>query len=425
MGNKVLDYEIVDNISQLLESKIIIYGTSTRAEHLYQLIKKANLNIAACCDGSEKKIGNKFHEWQIESFTEVSKRICLENVIIIICSTFVEEIMADCSKTCAQELSFVTSFGFRIAFLLNRNNSKLSTPFREWYSKQYNMWLHLKRKEKLGVAWWQYNANLLKFMESAPVLVYQMGKVGSSGIYNSLQTAHVESIHIHYFLPWNNVIPEYEYESYLENMQQIIQQKEKIKIITLLRDPAARDISAVFQSLSNPSVGMYNLLSEKLIDSIIEIMDKEYNHMDSDMKISGLNNVFLKRDCSDKKEKASVYAWFDMELKEVFGIDVYAYPFDKEKGYSIIKQDNIECLVIKLEKLNACYDIIGEFVGKKGIMLQGDNVGENKPYGYLYKEVKKKISIPEDILDYYYGGKEIRHFYSEEEIEQFKNKWKR
>lgn len=60
MENKVLDYEIVEDIAMLLESDVIIYGTSGRAEHLYPLLKRADLNVVACCDGSENKIEESF-----------------------------------------------------------------------------------------------------------------------------------------------------------------------------------------------------------------------------------------------------------------------------------------------------------------------------------------------------------------------------
>ena len=46
-------------------------------------------------------------------------------------------------------------------------------------------------------------------------------------------------------------------------------------------------------------------------------------------------------------------------MKEVFGIDVFAYPFDAEKGYTLIKEGNIELLLMKMEKLSELENVIG------------------------------------------------------------------
>ena len=48
----------------------------------------------------------------------------------------------------------------------------------------------------------------------------------------------------------------------------------------------------------------------------------------------------------------AVFEWFNVELKEPLGLDIYQYEFDKMRGYQIIEKDNIELLLIKLEKLD-------------------------------------------------------------------------
>ena len=47
------------------------------------------------------------------------------------------------------------------------------------------------------------------------------------------------------------------------------------------------------------------------------------------------------------------FGWFDTELKDHFGLDIFAEPFDREKGFGIYKKNNIEVFVYKLEKLNS------------------------------------------------------------------------
>ena len=392
MGCKVLDYEIVENIGLLLESNIIIYGTSGRAEHLYSLIEGAGLNIVACCDGAADREGKQFHQWQIESFASAAEKIDIKKTIILICSTFVKEIIADCSRVCSQELRFVTSFGFKIAILLNRNDTRLPLDFRELYNEKYSIWLKLGRKLQMAKIQWDYNNKLIQFMKTDPILVYQMGKVGSAGIYHSLQAAGIETVHLHYFQPWNNSIPENEYKEYQDLLHQIISKKDKIKIITLVRDPLVRDISAFFQQMPNPADKMYQEFSGSLMDSVLEILYTWISSKNSFLGNSGLHIDIEKKALTENK--VSVFSWFDMELKEVFDIDIYQYPFDRDKGYSVICKDNIECLVLKLEKLDSCHDIIRKFIGRKDLLIQSDNIGSEKEYGYLYREIKENIIIP-------------------------------
>jgi hypothetical protein len=118
------------------------------------------------------------------------------------------------------------------------------------------------------------------------------------------------------------------------------------------------------------------------------------------------------------------FNWFDNEIKAVLGIDVYKHPFNREKGYSIIKQDNIEVLVLKLEKLNTLESVIGEFVGVSDFKLVNINEANSKPVKYLYKNVRESIKLPRKIFDFYYkDNPRMNHFYTKEEQAEFLKKW--
>ena len=69
----------------------------------------------------------------------------------------------------------------------------------------------------------------------------------------------------------------------------------------------------------------------------------------------------------------AVFEWFNVELKEPLGLDIYQYEFDKMRGYQIIEKDNIELLLIKLEKLDECSEVIGRFVGKDNFSIVKSN----------------------------------------------------
>jgi hypothetical protein len=65
-------------------------------------------------------------------------------------------------------------------------------------------------------------------------------------------------------------------------------------------------------------------------------------------------------------------------------------------------------------------------VGVPNLTLKNDNVGKQKEYAYVYKDVLEAIHIDKDMLDFYYkSNASMRHFYEDKQIEKFNNKWMR
>lgn len=116
---------------------------------------------------------------------------------------------------------------------------------------------------------------------------------------------------------------------------------------------------------------------------------------------------------------------FDKELKDLTGIDIFDYPFDKEKGYTWIKKENVEILVLKTEKMNENEDIVAQFVEKPGLKYVNARIGEGKFSKYIYRELKQKFCVSADVLEKQYSNNpQVDHFYSEEEKAEFRQKWK-
>ena len=115
-----------------------------------------------------------------------------------------------------------------------------------------------------------------------------------------------------------------------------------------------------------------------------------------------------------------------MEIKELTGIDIYKYPFDKEAGYACIKEENVEILILKLETLNKNMKILGEFVGCENIDMVKGNDGVEKYYIYIYNEIKKSIKLSRDLfISQYEQNTRFNHFYTEKEKQSFYKKWEK
>jgi len=253
-----------------------------------------------------------------------------------------------------------------------------------------------------------------------PILIYQMGKVGSSTVYRSLKAARIQSPIIHcHFLSRENIrhvehyflsLPSQEVPDHIEKCKRLSNYihrnmgKHRWKVITLVRDPVAREISDLFQNLEVvvPELGVTKTTSN------------------IQLAIDRLLNMFKNFDESEDY----ACAWFDLELKDVFKIDIYNYPFDKERGYQIYNDTIADVLLIRLEDLSKCFKAaMTDFLNMPDLELIHFNVGANKEYEQLYAKVVSSIRIPRDSLDKIYSSRYVKTFYSEEKICGLKKRW--
>lgn len=263
-----------------------------------------------------------------------------------------------------------------------------------------------------------------------PLLVYQMGKVGSMTVYESLKDARLDLAiyHVHvlskegirweedaYFgksgklfrksgLPatFSLIQSHYLYKQLAKNND-----GKWWKIVTLIRDPIARNVSSLFQ--------------------IIERWFPDFSHRASRGAISTdeLTEIFF-HDLHRKLDPYELpFRWFSAELEPVFGIDVLSSEFSKSAGYKIYKDERVELLLIKVEELDRCFaQAIKEFLGVD-VPLINANVASEKVYYSLYQDFLRALKLPDAYLEKMYSCKYVQHFYSESEISGFMRKWRK
>ena len=244
-----------------------------------------------------------------------------------------------------------------------------------------------------------------------PLWIYQMGKVGSSTIKRSLNAIshHYATFFVHdltqaviddmeqaYQKSWSaSYNPQHLWQSqYIR--KQIDQQKwvGRCKVISLVRDPVARNISSFFNNIYLH----YNLDTLNVDEALKRFLD-DFDH-------------------------DTPLVWFDRELKTVCGLDVFESAFPKEQGYQIYHEEKVDVLVLRLESLSMCVkEAFKDFLGIDGIQLENANIGKNKNYSSLYRKFLDSVSLPSSYLDVMYNSDFSRHFYTEKEIETFRLKW--
>jgi len=124
-------------------------------------------------------------------------------------------------------------------------------------------------------------------------------------------------------------------------------------------------------------------------------------------------------------EKNYACRWFDMEIKGMFGLDVFAHPFDTAKGFSIIQHGNVDLLILRLEDLNRSFgEAVSQFLELDvPIELIRSNVRSEQKRGTTYEQVRQELTLRDSVCRKIYASTYARHFYSTAEIDQLIQKW--
>ncbi len=241
------------------------------------------------------------------------------------------------------------------------------------------------------------------------MLVYSMGKVGTTSVYLFFKRQHPEIpvFHLHFLSDYwvNEKLPGLPPEFHI-NIKVAGEVKaalarmpgHRIQIITMVREPLVREISDIFQNWQ----GLFGIqsiseLSEEKLRNYLDAHDHEY-----------------------------VLNWFDTEFKAWTGFDIYSVPFDKKKGYGIYKTAKADILCIKTEQIDSCIEkAMMEFTGLKMVTQRSANTSSTKEGKELYGKLVQQYKAPAEKMKVLYGSRYVRHFYSDEEIAGFVRRWSR
>lgn len=270
--------------------------------------------------------------------------------------------------------------------------------------------------------YWRQRTRFSQLHRKRAVIIYQMAKVGSSTIRLSLRAASLFlPIYFVHTLTRNGIkemeefylsagIPMIPKAGHLLVSRFLLSQLEKgltggrWKVITLVRDPIARNISLLFQQGPFLLSDFKLRLKEGTLDvvEVAEMFEQKYP--------SQVN-------CLD---------WFDRELKQTFGVDVFATEFNRTAGYQIYRNPCVDVLLLKLEQLAECAGpAFKKFLGLERFVLINTNIGLQKAYASEYKQFLDRIVLRRDYLERFYASEQIQHLYSDEEIDVFRRRWLR
>jgi hypothetical protein len=260
----------------------------------------------------------------------------------------------------------------------------------------------------------------------SPVIVFTVGKVASKTVTESifaLEDIPYSVYHAHVLSPkilnFNDIESQErnfeatnKYLAFNLKLSKFINENLdnfKWKVITLVREPMSIILSTFFEFLDigttmqdlHPEIFKNGKLDISY-DDFIQFFNTKFAYMTGDYIIK----------------------WFDVEMKEVFGIDVYSHKFDHSKGYSISKEGNVELLTIRLEDLNRVFQSsMKEFLGIDKIVMIQDNIAETRHYANHISFFKNNLEVFDYVCKHFYESKFAKHFYSDKEISLFIDRW--
>lgn len=122
--------------------------------------------------------------------------------------------------------------------------------------------------------------------------------------------------------------------------------------------------------------------------------------------------------------------WFDDELRAAYGVDLRETPFERSGGMQRVQGELAEILAYRAE------DMLPSSRGHDSLLKQARaclgteipefpsvNTSHTRRSSALSDEMRRRFALPDDMLDAIYDDATVRHFYSPDEIGEFRRRW--
>lgn len=240
------------------------------------------------------------------------------------------------------------------------------------------------------------------FRKKIDVVVYTMGKVGSSTVSTSLKTAGFTCLDVHFWAqdrilaslknsvddPDIEIIPEHIIDSILA--RNALARQGKLKIVSLIRNPIMRNISAVFQNMPQSTAGDEARMMERLRNYAVRTPDH----------------------------------WFEADFIPTTGIDIFSMSFDREADHYRLSTAEFDILLMKLESPDEKKaDLLQDFMGQR-VELVRANEAEKKWYYDIYRQIIDNPSLVRPaFVQECLSLKYYRTFYTEDDARRLAEKY--
>jgi len=213
-----------------------------------------------------------------------------------------------------------------------------------------------------------------------------MGRVGSVAINRALKNVGVDTLHAHYLANGG------------EHYKRLLAGDDLIKaatydIVTLVRDPIARNLSEYFRRMSPKVEYDYQWLYKKFM--------KDFNHI-------------------------WPLVWFDLEFLPFTGLDLLYWGFPIEHTDTFQTAIGRNVLVLRTDKLNqkSTSEALSEFTGKEIAEIPvANNISERPGLDVIYDAFLSQVCFPEPFVEFFYNSAYSIVFFTAKERERFMKRW--
>jgi hypothetical protein len=284
------------------------------------------------------------------------------------------------------------------------------------------------------------------------ILLYQMAKVASRSWVEAAKPAPAADnsvpIHCHFVLPCNReriaaayglpaaqqtianmLLPRQLLRSGASAWAQIesaLQRKEKIRVISGMRDPIARSISLIvfmadfYGHVSCPLSPRAPLSADYVVSYLQENWRWVLEHREPDQTFEWL--LWYLTD--------AFRTWFASELGAAFGVDILKGAFRAQEAVQRLSTSSADIFIYRVE------DMLPASFGYPRLLAGASTFLETTVAGFpnfntstarrsraLSEEVRRQFWLPDEMLDTIYGEPVVQHFYSRDEILAFRQRW--
>lgn len=197
-------------------------------------------------------------------------------------------------------------------------------------------------------------------------------------------------------------------------------------LLCLVREPVGRNVSAFFQDLHRQWLPHLPATSREICTRVLkgsaDPTEAEFRAL-----LSDLSDVF-----ENKFPHGWYDRWFDEEMRDVFGIDVFAGEFPTDRGFQIYRNGTVRMLLLRIEDLPQVFDVaVREWLDGSPFATvalppwreERANDAGAKRYADLYRAFLDARLVSPEILATVGDSRTARHFYTPAERAEFRSRW--
>ena len=260
----------------------------------------------------------------------------------------------------------------------------------------------------------------LSLLFGRTVFIFQMGKVGSISLKHAIQR-YKQDKYLLFVHDHRVFIRDYFLIGQRNNRLKIFivlwcaKLGFPIKIVTLIREPIARNVSAFFYF---HYASFLPFLHKKPLEEIVELFL-------TDSRPSYLRAPQAFPVQSRMAECLFTLNWFDQFFRPVTGIDVYKKPFPIDRKWQVYKKGGLKVLLYRNDlELSQQTELISRFLGIELDEIKRENLTKDHSYAEIYHRFCESVKLPESYIRRVHDSKFARHFWHPEELEAAADKWR-